>query len=349
MVSFSFSHSFLNKPEISEKKNLAYQIVYTFKKLDLGDVDKVNMSENFINNQWNMIINVYFLKWNNKNPTAENIYNNIYIQDENNMLPNCSKLVYDHNTWILWKCKELKNVKKIYLVTWSNTDFTLEEFSIEECDRHVDGCPEINADHRKFYEQWADELSKMNECNYDIGVEYRYDLMYMIYDIDSDTATTSGYIAYSYDDFINYYSEEEGKMRWNSDIYTSFAYNYKDGLMENEKPPPIGCVFQKNSSYIRLHVNIYFHHEKEFNFMRKMLQKYTYVLHKYSTPSDDITDIPPEIKLCADLNENLYLINCQHDFQFSNISNERKKEINQMLETLQQYSGISSLDLYEWL
>lgn len=341
MVSFSFSHLFGDvSPSDSDKKHLANQIVYTFKNLDLGEISEVEMEQNKVDNTWRFNINVTFTQWNNDNPAARGIVDKVYHGDVDDALPSCAKIVYDDpKTWILWKHKDLSNMDYKYSVNWSDDDFSL---TIDE------ESAEPQEDLTKFYEDWADELNQIQSGNYTDSVEYRYDLMDMIYDSKSPWSTTYGYIAYSYNDFINYYGEEEGEMRWNSSIYTSYAHTYEGGFMEDEKPPPVGCVFSDNISFLKLQLTVAINSESKFNAIRKMLRKYVDVFHQYAITSDDIADRPPPIKLRADLNENIYMVSCIHDFNYSNLSQEKEKNMFRMLQNLSEYCAIPDSEMYEW-
>lgn len=347
MVSFSFSHITCCDvyPSDSYKKNLANQIVFTFKNLELGEVSEVVMEQNKVDNTWRFNINVEFSQWNNDSPAACSIVDKVY-QCDDDTLPSCAKIVYDDNkTWILWKLKDIPSMDYKYSVIWLDDDFSLTQDVKNKSDVSL----ETKDDFTKFYEDWADELNQLQICNYsDSFVEYRYDLMDMIYDSESHWSTRYGYIAYSYNDFIDYYGEDEGEMRWNSSIYTSFAYSCECGFMDNEKPPPVGCIFSNNISFLKFHLTACVNDESKFNALRKMLRKYIDVFNQYTIPSDDIADQPPQIKLRANLNENIYMLSCIHDFNYSNLSQEKEQNMIRMLQNLSEYCTIPDSEMYEW-
>ena len=187
--------------------------------------------------------------------------------------------------------------------------------------------------------------------------EYRYDLTYMMYDQDfpslgetkladckQGVRTENGYIVFNINEFCDYYGEEEGMKRWESEIYSAPCFiDY--GI---EKEPPNGCMFNYNISYLFLNICLEFHNENDFNMCRSIIRKYTDVLSSFTDPVDSWVEQKPNIKLRADYNNEQFNLSCWYTFTYTNLFGEKRQNIETIIKNFKSYDWNRS-NMIDWI
>ena len=163
---------------------------------------------------------------------------------------------------------------------------------------------------KDFYENWANEIDKLSSGIYDNSynetwnpLEYRYDLCDMSYNTSfpqlSDIVTNdiqqgfnieNGYTVYNKYEFINYYGENDGEKRWNSNIYSAPCFTEGSST---HLDPPIGCQFIYNTSYLFIKCCLRYNNEVDFNMNRSIIRKYVDILWSFTDPTDETYEQKP--------------------------------------------------------
>jgi hypothetical protein len=218
---------------------------------------------------------------------------------------------------------------------------------------------------QRFYENWAAELDElsMKYCGNSWGgnnswkpIVYRYDLADISYTpslqeltdaekIGCGYTAENGYTAYTNKDFIDYYGKEDGKMRWNSNIYSATCTSEGEPFVQD---PPEGCKFKYNISYLILKLCSVYNNEDDFNIARTILRKYVDVFWSFTDPTDDVNEKKPVINLRADYNTNVFNLSCFYDFKYTNLKGGKLRNIERLIMNLKSHQ-YDSENMLEWV
>lgn len=209
---------------------------------------------------------------------------------------------------------------------------------------------------QQFYENWAAELDELSvkycgnnwiENNVWTPIRYRYDLSDISYNSYDDVGykTENGYTAYTKLEFIDYYGEEEGKMRWNSDIYSAPCTTEGDPFVHD---PPHGCMFKYNISYLLMKLCVVYNDEDEFNIGRTILRKYVDILWSYTDPTDDEREQKPVINLRADYNNNIFNLSCWYNFKYTNLRGFKLNDVEKLIMNIKSHFHHNDI-MIEWV
>ena len=280
---------------------------------------------------------------------------NFYIEN----IQNHSDLIGEYMYNITWNNKgysQTTNVFNINKQTILNNDNNNSDKNLwNNCSEH-DNSP---FDEKKFYEDWANELD--NLYDYDNAfddkwkpIEYRYDLSDMIfngkpkknnceYQLDCGVIADNGYVVFNKLEFIDYYGEDEGTMRWNSDIYSAKCFTEGDiTILE----PPIGCQINYNMAFLFVKICLELDNENDFNIKRTIIRKYVDVLWSLTDASDDNYEEKPCIKLRADYNNEKFYISCWYNFQYTNLKGEKLFNLQKIINNFKSYDFNNMIDWF---
>ena len=290
-----------------------------------------------------------------KSDDEEHLSNSIYCVDENNLLSckcggcpdnDYSEINIDNNDnkWKHWGGDNS-------WVEYTTDDGDVIEWMTKE------------KKEQQFYENWAAELDELSskycgnnwiEKNIWSPKEYKYDLMDMKYspsshgnedDDDDGCKLENGYTVYTKDEFINYYGEQEGTMRWNSDIYSAHCMMEGDSYIHE---PPEGCKLKYNISYLILKVCHKFNNDDDFNISRTILRKYVDKLWSLTDPTDTEINDKPVITLRADYNSNLFSVSCWYNFKYTNLYDNKLKTVENLVKKIKSHEYFPN-GMIDWI
>jgi len=157
----------------------------------------------------------------------------------------------------------------------------------------------------------------------------------------------NGYTAYSKKEFIEYYGEADGEMRWNSNIYSATCTTEGDPYVQD---PPEGCKLKYNISYLALSLCVVYDNDDDFNIGRTIIRKYADALWSFTDPTDDDTEQKPVIKLRADYNSNTFNVSCWYRFKYTNLCGEKLRNIEMLVKNFKSWhTSPSSEHMIEWI